>query len=307
VIDVERVLAQLEVEIDPFAHCMVSRGWRLRLPPPPTALLHFVLQGSGTVREADGSPRTISPSTLIVVPPGSVHSLESAGEVQEEHEIPAGAPPGEESLALVAGSSETAELVVACGLVNVRFASAIGLFDRIGQVLVVDLSSYPQVGQAMQGILDEQMNPGPGTQFIRSTLMSQCLCYLLRHLALEDPEEVPWLAALNDSQLGPAVATILERPEDRHTVESLAVDAAMSRSAFARRFHDAFGKPPMHLLHDIRMIRAAKLLEASAPASLELVAKRVGFESRSHFSRAFKKYFGHSPVDHRSQVAVSAR
>jgi len=77
--------------------------------------------------------------------------------------------------------------------------------------------------------------------------------------------------------------------------------AAMSRSAFSERFTAAFGLPPMSLVHHIRMQRAARLLRQGGQ-SIDEVAGRVGFSSRSHFSRAFKAHTGHSPAAFREAV-----
>jgi hypothetical protein len=36
----DRYLANLSVEVEPFALCMLDSGWRLTLPGPPCAMLH---------------------------------------------------------------------------------------------------------------------------------------------------------------------------------------------------------------------------------------------------------------------------
>jgi hypothetical protein len=43
----DRYLANLSVEVEPFALCMLQSGWRLTLPGPPCAMLHFVVEGDG--------------------------------------------------------------------------------------------------------------------------------------------------------------------------------------------------------------------------------------------------------------------
>ena len=70
----------------------------------------------------------------------------------------------------------------------------------------------------------------------------------------------------------------------------------MSRSAFAERFHAAFGTSPMSFVHDVRLRRAAEILQRTPELSIEQVAHRVGFTSRSHFSSEFKARFGSSPA-----------
>jgi AraC-like DNA-binding protein len=130
--------------------------------------------------------------------------------------------------------------------------------------------------------------------------MSQCIVYLFRRLCESGTCSLPWLAALEDERLARALDRILQNPADPHTVESLADVASMSRSAFAETFASAFGLPPMSMVRRIRLERAWKLLEQGDDIPMKTLARRVGFSSRSHFSRAFKRQFGVSPVTRRA-------
>jgi transcriptional regulator GlxA family with amidase domain len=58
----------------------------------------------------------------------------------------------------------------------------------------------------------------------------------------------------------------------------------------------------MDFLYDIRMRKAAKLLETT-DFPVKKVASSVGFASRSHFSRAFKGFTGADPTAYRLQSA----
>lgn len=68
----------------------------------------------------------------------------------------------------------------------------------------------------------------------------------------------------------------------------------MSRSAFAARFKDMFGRSPMSLLKEMRLRRAGELLVATG-LPVAAVARKVGFSSRSNFSHAFRKFYGLDP------------
>jgi AraC-like DNA-binding protein len=79
----------------------------------------------------------------------------------------------------------------------------------------------------------------------------------------------------------------------------------MSRSAFAALFTRSFDRTPMAFVHHIRMQRASDLLEGTVH-SVDEVAKRVGFASRSHFAQSFKKHTGLSPHSFREGVGAGA-
>jgi AraC-like DNA-binding protein len=263
-------------------------------------MLHFVLAGSGFVRSATGTVQPLSPGSLAVVPRKAQHSLEPGGETVEECAIDPDLEALPSAPEISTGSMEPPEMIVACGLVKVRYGAALGLFDKLDDVLVEDLSDIPQARTAFEAILAEQSEASPGSEAMKAALMSQCIVYLLRHLCEGGTCSLPWLATLEDDRLARALDRILQSPADPHTVESLAETVSMSRSAFAQIFARAFGLPPMSMVRRIRMERALGLLERGDDLPMEAVARRVGFSSRSHSSRAFKKHFGVSPVARRA-------
>jgi AraC-like DNA-binding protein len=302
----DRLISALDVHVAPFALCAVSTGWCLDLPGSSEVMIHFVLQGRGTLRGPEGDGSTLDPYFLAVVPPGAVHGLELAGATEHGREIQESREPGHLTR-VVAGTFENAELLVACGLVHVRFGESLGLFDHLREVLVVDMSDVSQVHTAFRGVLEEQSRPGLGSEKVTAALMSQCLVWLLRKLRTDDDCPLPWLAALEDGRLARAIDRIMESPGSKHSVESLAELAGMSRSAFAQHFGDAFNRSPMNMVHHIRMQRAAQLLRQGG-MSVDEVADRVGFSSRSHFSRSFKRHTGTSPSAYsQGEIAAAAQ
>ena len=78
------------------------------------------------------------------------------------------------------------------------------------------------------------------------------------------------------------------------TVEELAREAAISRSALAARFANLVGEAPMHYLLNWRMQLAKQMLRESR--AIQNVALRVGYESEAAFNRAFKRVTGSPPV-----------
>jgi len=294
----DKILSNLHIRVEPFALCLICEGWRLHLPGPSEVVLHFVLKGEGSIISQEDGEQPISACGLVIVPPGIPHALAHAGPLHYEKRIEK--PPADRAICqLVAGPCEAPNFVVACGIVHVTYGQSLGLFSRLKNVLVADMTGNSRVPAAFQAILAEQSHPGPGSEALTASLMNECLVHAFRKLAEGGP--LPWLSAMEDDRLGRVLDRIFEDLAGDHTVESLADVAGMSRSAFSESFTEAFGRPPMTFLHQLRMQRAANLL-TQASYSVEQVAARIGFSSRSHFSHAFKEHHGISPAVFREQA-----
>jgi len=296
----ERLLDNLALSIDAFATCAVASGWRLRLPALDHVTLHYVIRGEGGVRDGDGRTSRLPAGSLALVPPRVVHSLQ-CGSPPYAHAEPGGGPPRElpEHRAGPADDEDEA-LRVVCGRIEVLYGEGLGLFDQVSEILVLDFAQDAAMRATFDAMLEEARSPRPGARALTSALMRECMIRVFRELCDQDECSVSWLRALDDPALAPAVEAMLEHPENPHTVESLASKAYMSRSAFARRFRDSFGRPPHEYLRGIRLRHAAKLLKKTPHLPVLTVATRSGFSSRSQFSRAFRDSFGCSPSEYRA-------
>lgn len=117
--------------------------------------------------------------------------------------------------------------------------------------------------------------------------------------------ESGWFAALRDGQVGRALTLIHARSDHPWTTEALAREVALSRSAFADRFTQLIGEPPMRYLARHRMNVAANMLQEGAQSTGN-IAFAVGFASEAAFSRAFKKEYGVPPGQWRRARAGAA-
>jgi transcriptional regulator GlxA family with amidase domain len=118
-------------------------------------------------------------------------------------------------------------------------------------------------------------------------------------------EELPargWIAGLRDPQIGRALALIHGEPEKPRSVDELAREVALSRSAFAERFSELVGEPPMQYLVRWRLALAAHALR-SGPEPITRIAERSGYDSDAAFNRAFKRQFGMPPAAWRKAAA----
>ena len=120
-----------------------------------------------------------------------------------------------------------------------------------------------------------------------------------RYLARLPERGTGWLSGLRDPAVGRALALIHARPAHPWTLETLAAESGLSRSALAERFARLVGHPAMQYLARWRIQVAARLL-ADGSAKVGAVGREVGYASEAAFSRSFKKLAGMSPADWRS-------
>lgn len=120
------------------------------------------------------------------------------------------------------------------------------------------------------------------------------------------PATKDWFSAVRSAHTARALARIHEAPERAWTLENLAREAGLSRSALARNFSASVGEPPHRYLTRWRMGIAAQLLEETE-LRLSEIASRVGYRSEYSFSRAFKLAPGTSPIQHRRAMPACWR
>lgn len=104
-----------------------------------------------------------------------------------------------------------------------------------------------------------------------------------------------WLAGLRDRYVGRALALMHAAPSRDWTMEMLAADVALSRSALHERFVQLIAMPPMQYLAQWRMQVASGLLR-STNANVASIALDVGYDSEAAFARAFKRVVGVPPA-----------
>ncbi len=146
-------------------------------------------------------------------------------------------------------------------------------------------------------LASEMAELAPGSGLVVNRLADVLFIQCLRaHIASrsEPCEKSGWLRAVFDPQVGTALKSMHEKVEAPWTVESLAATSGMSRSAFAVRFKELVGETPLEYLTGWRMHKATSMLKRGDKKLFE-VAKSVGYDSDSAFSKAFKRILGVAP------------
>jgi AraC family transcriptional regulator, activator of mtrCDE len=299
---IEQLLANLEVGIGAFASCDIRLGHQLTFDSRGAAGVHYCLSGQGHLRIRNGKDVRLRQHTFVLLPPKVAYSL-AANEEEDVRVTPRKQLRGllfKESVPRIQAGDGALGIVTVCGEVCFEGIGTPGLFAGQNEPMVEHFEEPDGLQEQFIVLLAESAQPKLGTRPLTEALLKQCLVLLLRRKIERGESSLPWMAALAEPGLSKAMQAILQRYADPLTVEKLASIAGMSRSAFAARFTQAFGRTPMNLLRAARLRRAKELL-ATSSAPVAKIADCVGFSSRSNFSRAFFQAYGVDPSKFRTR------
>jgi AraC-like DNA-binding protein len=247
--------------------------------------------GAGDVAIVRGeAPYTVAddpatPPTIVVHPGGDATT--PAGE-----DLGAGVRRGPRTCDMGRGGGAGGAVVVS-GTYNLHGDVSGRLLAALPRVLIVAAADGPRV--VMDLLVRELDRDDPGQQVVLDRALDLALIDTLRAWFARPEARPPgWYRALGDPLVGPALRLLHDRPADPWTVESLADAVAASRAAFARRFTELVGEPPMTYLARWRVDLAADLLRTT-DAKLDAVARRVGYASGYALSAAFTRLRGVRP------------
>jgi AraC-like DNA-binding protein len=151
------------------------------------------------------------------------------------------------------------------------------------------------VAQLIRLAVDESESNLSGGETILAKVSELMFVDILRHYIDTLPEgSQGWLSGVRDEHVGAALRLIHAYPAKAWTIERLAREVGLSRSAFAERFVHYVRIAPMTYLGRWRMQLAARLL-GTPSVSVGQVGAEVGYESEAAFNRAFKKFVGTTP------------
>jgi AraC-like DNA-binding protein len=161
--------------------------------------------------------------------------------------------------------------------------------------------------RAFQSILDlletELAQPAVSPSCLISLYESMFVYAIRAYASSSAAPPKGWLAAISDKHLSKAIEAMHSDIDKSWSVESLAREASMSRSAFALKFKTVLGQTPLEYLTQRRMYKAGAMI-GSKNTSFSEVASAIGYGSESSFSRVFKREVGEAPREYRRKCAL---
>lgn len=183
-----------------------------------------------------------------------------------------------------------------CATVDFDGGDAHPLARALPPLIRLPLREVDGLEQSLALLFAETTQVLCGHRLLADRLFEVVLIQLLRWL-LDHPQEsnlpVGLLTGLGDPQLARLLVALHERPGESWSLEQMAKEAGMSRSAFAARFKALVGTTPADYLAHWRLTIAQTELRNGA--SVKAIADDLGYANASALSRLFTQKIGVSP------------
>jgi len=268
---------------------------------------HFLTEGSCKVRLADsGEALDVEAGDLVLFLEQDKHLMGSdlqLAPVEAASLIGADVATDAEFIQMRHGGGGAATRFV-CGYLACSRSVCRPLLEALPRMLRIPIGDGPAAAllrDLLRMGVRESSASRPGTESMLAKLSELMFVEAMRRYAENlPPKGKGWLAGVRDAHVGRALALLHGDPGRAWTVDELAREVALSRSALAERFAALVGEPPMQYLMRWRLALAAQTLRSGGDA-VARVAERSGYESESAFIRAFKREFGMPPAAWRRQ------
>lgn len=279
---------------------------------------HMIAKGSGWAAVAGQPPVKLAAGDIVMFPQGDSHVMSSAPGIEPLRQtaewifstrnnprpMPIYYHHGmvETSMPLPA---EEADTIAVCGFLGCDlrpFNPLIAALPRLLHLPAARTGGW--VERVIEQAVVESNSPRPGGDAVLERLAEMMFVDAARRYLDSLPADATgWLAGLRDRFVGRALTLLHERPAHAWTVDDLAREVGLSRSALHERFVQYLGHPPMHYLANWRIQLGARLLRESN-RTVATIALEVGYDSEAAFSRAFRRLVGQPPAAWRRSLTL---
>jgi AraC-like DNA-binding protein len=267
---------------------------------------HIVSAGTCWMTLVDSPAVRLEPGDVVVIPHGDAYVMSSAPGMRSE--LPANAvltffrqmASGSAPSIVIESGGERDRTDLVCGFLGCDVRPFNPVIEALPRLVHLKrrpaVSEHDRLTPLIDFALAESRQRRSGAQSVLLRLSEVLFIEVIRrYLDSLETHRAGWLSGLRDPIVGRALSLLHDRPADTWTLERLAKDVGVSRSALADRFTHMVGQPPMRYLAHWRMQLASRLL-VDGSAKVSAVAFDVGYHSEAAFSRAFKEMVGVSPA-----------
>ncbi len=290
------LLARLKLGAKVFLRADFCGDWAVDTSGERHAPFHLVTRGTGWLHKPGVAPVLLTAGDLVVFPRDSEHTLSSSDTVSGQAVLNEPGDP-DQLVEPVTG--------LMCGYFSFDERAAAPLLDGLAESMVLhlnDTARHHETSALVQLWMSEAANQAPGCEAAIDQLAYVVFIHVIREQLARGLVKGA-LLALADARLGPVLNKIHTQPGAVESVDELAADALMSRSAFTERFKSVVGLTPGRYLTHWRMQLAVELLEHT-DLSMVQISERCGYQSEVAFRKAFSHNVGMPPGRFRGRSSL---
>jgi AraC-like DNA-binding protein len=276
----------------------------LAMPFPADVIAyHYVTHGCMLLQVENQPPIQIEGGEVVIFPANDRHRLGSNLNVKAVNAKELVLPPANGSLARIEHGGGGERTHIMCGFLGTDTPNdpLIRILPSVLKLNVADGASADWIESSLR-FAAQEMAAGRAGSLTLLAQLAECLFMeaVRRYVDSMPSPERGWLAGFGDPVVGRALSLLHARQDHPWTVDKLADEIGLSRSAFADRFTRIMGEPPMRYLGRQRLRLAAQRLRTTHDPVAQ-IGFETGYESEAAFNRAFKREFGIPPAAWRAR------
>lgn len=302
------ILTRLSLKGTLYFRSSFSEPWGVRVPAfSNVARFHYAHRGDCLIYlPSSGQTLMLAQGDLAIVPHGAQHVLHCPITVPpdaiELEEVVERSGFKGDGVLVWGGDGGKRDIQLICGHFSLAPGVRHMIYDRLPPLLHI-----PNYGEAAGAWLDatlrvigaEAGGARLGGDLIALKMSEAIFAQAIRTYIENNEGGDHSLSGFADRRLARALRAFHREPQGNWSIDGLAREAGMSRTAFAVSFAGKFGVTPLHYMTSWRIqIARQALIEDSA--SVADAAAIAGYASESAFSRVFKRETGVSPASCRS-------
>ena len=303
------ILDSLSLQGQFYFRTCFNAPWAIAVPDYEKAIrFHYAVQGECYVQAGDEPAIHLQQGDLVLVPAGAAHTMaDSMGRKPAELEtvMQDNGYTGGGTFVVGKGCKDSATQLL-CGHFTFAEGSSHPLLRSLPSLLHVSArmrSNTFWLDEALRLMGRQMSDDNPGSLAVVRRMSEIIFIETIRCCADQSEHLAGLMEALSDPRISRAIQAMHRDIATHWTVETLAGEAAMSRSRFADRFQELVGCGPLTYLAEWRLQKARELLQ-DRRISIQQVAGRIGYQSPAAFTRAFANMFGESPSSFRMRQAA---
>ncbi|VAW64151.1 Transcriptional regulator, AraC family [hydrothermal vent metagenome] len=274
------ILSLLNLDVSIYHNAKVCGDWQINEHRLGATCFHIVTLGHCVLSVPGLFDDRLECGDLVVFPRELAHSMR-----------PEKAQTGKQRHLAFQESEDIYGTGILCGEIRFQHKGCRYLLNALPPLFII---KYSQGGAWLQSLLkmiiDENHNISMASKVVLDKLTELLFTYALRQYLLDNPDKTGIFSIYAHPRIAKAVSAIHKHPEKNWTLELMAKEAMLSRTAFAETFKALSGWTAGQYLTWWRMQLAWHLLKRGE--NIAQVSNKAGYRSESSFSRAFKKIFG---------------